>query len=42
MQLRRVVFPEPVPPEIKTLQRTRPMILRISPPSGEMVPIRIS
>jgi len=26
------------PPEIRTLQRTRPMILRISPPSGEMAP----
>ena len=29
---------EPVPPEISTLQRTRPMIFRISPPSGEIAP----
>ena len=29
-------MPEPVPPEITTLQRTRPMIFRISAPSGEI------
>ena len=34
--------PEPVPPEITTLQRTRPMIFRISPPGGEIAPKRMS
>ena len=28
MQLSRVVLPEPVPPEMMTLQRTRPMMAR--------------
>jgi len=28
MQFRSVVLPEPVPPEITTLQRTRPMIFQ--------------
>jgi hypothetical protein len=40
MQFRSVVLPEPVPPEITTLQRTRPMIFRISAPAGEMLPKR--
>jgi hypothetical protein len=33
-----VVLPEPVPPEISTLQRTRPMISRIVAPSGVIEP----
>ena len=33
-------MPEPVPPEMTTLQRTRPMIFRISAPSGEIEPKR--
>src|SRR6202023_2971392 len=37
-QFNSVVLPEPVPPEISTLQRTRPMICRISAPSGEIAP----
>ena len=35
-------MPEPVPPEMMTLQRTRPMTLRISAPAGEMAPNRTS
>ena len=31
-------MPEPVPPEISVLTRQRPMILRISAPSGVIVP----
>src|SRR5215472_8312502 len=38
MQFSRVVLPEPVPPEISTLQRQRPMICRISAPSGVIAP----
>src|SRR5258708_35561197 len=38
MQFSRVVLPEPVPPEINTLARQRPMICRISAPSGVMAP----
>ena len=41
-QLRSVVLPEPVPPEITTLQRTLPMICRIFAPSGEIAPKRTS
>src|ERR1700726_427711 len=37
-QLSSVVFPEPVPPEIRTLARQRPMICRISAPSGVIAP----
>ena len=37
-QFSSVVLPEPVPPEISTLQRTRPMICRISAPSGVIEP----
>ena len=37
-QLSNVVFPEPVPPEISTLQRTRPMIPSIVAPSGVIEP----
>ena len=37
-QLSSVVLPEPVPPEISTLQRHAPMICRISAPSGEIAP----
>ena len=33
-----MVLPEPVPPEISTLQRQRPMICRISAPSGVIAP----
>ena len=35
---RKVVLPEPVPPETMTLQRTCPMILSISAPAGEIDP----
>jgi hypothetical protein len=37
-QLSRVVLPEPVPPEMTTLQRTRPIICSILAPSGEIEP----
>src|SRR5258708_6440686 len=33
-QFNSVVLPEPVPPEIRTLARQRPMICKISAPSG--------
>ena len=35
-QLSSVVLPEPVPPEISTLARTRPRMRRTSAPSGEI------
>ena len=37
-QLSSVVLPEPVPPEIRTLQRTRPMISRMVLPAGVIEP----
>src|ERR1700722_19846268 len=41
-QLSSVVLPEPVPPEISVFTRQRPMILRISAPSGEIEPNLVS
>src|ERR1700737_3461987 len=37
-QFSSVVLPEPVPPEIRTFARQRPIIWRISAPSGEIAP----
>ena len=41
-QLSSVVLPDPVPPETMVLTRQRPITLRISPPSGVMVPTPVT